>query len=358
MHYDYIIIGQGLAGTWLSYYLTMAGKSVLVIDEAQPFTASKVASGIINPVTGRRIVRTWRIEELLPFAMAAYSGLGVELGVDLIKEISLLDFHPSPQMKEAFEKRLPEESEYLQRPDDVDYWKSYFNFHFGAGSVSRCLLVDIHPMLSLWRKKLIEKNSLLEEKFDWNEFKISGENVRYKNITANKIICCEGVAGFDNPYFKNLPYTQMKGEVVIAKIPGLPRNNLYKQGLTIVPWNDDLFWIGSSYEWKFENVLPTDSFRKKVEQQLSYWLKIPFTIVEHLASERPANVERRPFVGLHPIHPQIGILNGMGTKGCSLAPFFANQLTGHLINQAPIYPDADVQRFKKILSTDFNQQAI
>jgi hypothetical protein len=41
---------------------------VIVIDESNPFTATKAASGVINPVTGRRIVRTWRIEELLPFA--------------------------------------------------------------------------------------------------------------------------------------------------------------------------------------------------------------------------------------------------------------------------------------------------
>ncbi|MEJ7679431.1 MAG: hypothetical protein WKG06_16540 [Segetibacter sp.] len=50
----------------------------MIIDKNKPFTASKAASGVINPVTGRRIVRTWRIEELLPFALKAYTELGNE----------------------------------------------------------------------------------------------------------------------------------------------------------------------------------------------------------------------------------------------------------------------------------------
>ena len=78
--------------------------------------------------------------------------------------------------------------------------------------------------------------------------------------------------------------------------------------------------------------------------------QMPFTIVDQLASVRPATLERRPFVGLHPKYPRVGILNGMGTKGCSLAPFFARQLVQHVMNGSPITVEADVRRFSKILS--------
>jgi hypothetical protein len=40
----------------------------------------------------------------------------------------------------------------------------------------------------------------------------------------------------------------------------------------------------------------------------------------------------------------------MGTKGCSLAPYFAHELVEHLVHGKPINPLADVQRFKNILS--------
>ncbi len=96
----------------------------------------------------------------------------------------------------------------------------------------------------------------------------------------------------------------------------------------------------------------TPAFKQKMIMQLQNWLKLPFEVVEHLASVRPANVERRPFVGLHPQAMSVGILNGMGTKGCSLAPFFAKQLADHLVDGCAIYQDADVARFTKVLARD------
>lgn len=345
---DYLIVGQGICGTFLSHYLTQAGKSVVVIDDNRPYTASKVASGVINPVTGRRIVRTWMIEELLPFASNEYSALGNQLGVSLVKECSVFDFHPSLQMKEAFEKRLNEETEYLHKPDELP-WKHIFNFHFGAGEINPCLLIDIHSMLLRWRSELQKHSILLEETFHLEDLTVHDNNITYKNLTANHIIFCDGVNGIDNPFFKNLPYSPNKGEAIIARISNLDPNHIYKQGLSIVPWEDDLFWIGSTYEWNFTDTLPTRAFKDKVKSFLSYFLKIPFEIVDHLASVRPANMERRPFVGLHPKFPNVGILNGMGTKGCSLAPFFAKQFAGFLIAGKPISPEADVKRFERIL---------
>jgi glycine/D-amino acid oxidase-like deaminating enzyme len=88
---------------------------------------------------------------------------------------------------------------------------------------------------------------------------------------------------------------------------------------------------------------------KQIEQTLQKWLRVNFQILDHRAAIRPANLERRPFVGLHPHYPSLGILNGMGTKGCSLAPWFARELANHLLLGTPIHPQADMARFTKIL---------
>jgi hypothetical protein len=61
-------------------------------------------------------------------------------------------------------------------------------------------------------------------------------------------------------------------------------------------------------------------------------------------------IERRPFVGLHPNCAAVGIFNGMGTKGCSLAPYFANQFTQYFLNNIAIDELADVKRFSRLLS--------
>ncbi|MGC4234732.1 MAG: hypothetical protein QM594_17260, partial [Niabella sp.] len=54
-------------------------------------------------------------------------------------------------------------------------------------------------------------------------------------------------------------------------------------------------------------------------------------------------------MGLHPVYKNVGILNGMGTKGCSLAPYFASQLAAHILYRAPIEKDADISRHSRIL---------
>ncbi|MDE3234999.1 MAG: FAD-binding oxidoreductase [Bacteroidota bacterium] len=346
---DYIIVGQGICGTFLSYYLDKPGKKILVIDANQPHTSTKVASGVINPVTGRRIVRTWMIEEVMPFAVEAYTQLGRETDKQLVRQCNILDFHPTAQMQLAFDERLPTE-DYLRIPESADYWRTYFNYPFAIGETNPCWLIDLHSLLDGWCNRLRERNCLLEQQFDHKQLVLEKSKVRYQNITAEKIFFCDGAGGATNPFFHLLPFALNKGEAILAKIPGLPNSNIFKQGLSIVPWKDDRFWIGSTYEWNFADANPSEGFRTKVETQLRQWLKLPFEIVDHWASVRPANIERRPFVGLHPVHHTIGILNGMGTKGCSLAPFFAYQLSHHIIHGSPIHPNADVKRFSGILS--------
>ena len=122
---DTIIVGQGLCGTFLSWNLINAGQQVMVIDESIPNSATKVASGVINPVTGRRIVRTWEIERFMPFAVEAYTQLGKELGQNLISQCNILDFHATPQNKIAFTERLAKETEYLSVVEDKQ-WDPFF----------------------------------------------------------------------------------------------------------------------------------------------------------------------------------------------------------------------------------------
>jgi len=348
MQVDYLIIGQGLCGSFLSRYLLEAGCSVLVMDQPVENSASRIASGIINPVTGRRLVRTWEIEQLMPFAWEAYSSWGEQLQQSLIRNISVLDFPPTPSMLQAFEERAAEDA-YLQYPVAEDEWKAFFNFIFPPGLIEPALSISIGTLLTAWRKELENRQSIRSAVFEWNDLRYTDSEIRYRDIIAKKIIFCDGVNGQQVPCFQLLPFAPNKGEVIWARIPDLPDSHIYKLGIHIVPWEGDVFWIGSSYEWNFTHDQPTESFRKQIEQTLQKWLRVNFQILDHRAAIRPANLERRPFVGLHPHYPSLGILNGMGTKGCSLAPWFARELANHLLLGTPIHPQADMARFTKIL---------
>ena len=102
----YLIIGQGLVGSWMCYQLDKAGISYKIVNDETIQSASSVSSGVINPVTGRRIVQTWMIETILPYAVKAYTELQEKLNIHIIQEAPVILLHPSEQMKESFNYRM------------------------------------------------------------------------------------------------------------------------------------------------------------------------------------------------------------------------------------------------------------
>jgi glycine/D-amino acid oxidase-like deaminating enzyme len=350
-HTRFLIVGQGLCGSWLSWYLRQAGADFLVMDDNRNSTASKMASGIINPVTGRRFVTTWMAETLLPFCTEAYAQAGEFFQQAFITECPVLDFFPTAQMRVAFASRTTEaDNEFLRLGEEDARWRQHVNFELGYGSINPVYQVMVNEFLTAQRQLLLHEDKLVEDIFDPAALEIKPNGILYKGITAEKIIFCNGVAAAQSPWFNLLPFAFNKGELLLVAIKDLPRHFIYKQGMSIVPFDNELFWVGSTYEWEFENDQPTEAFRDKATAWLRHFVKAPFEVAGHYAALRPATIERRPFAGLHPVHKALGILNGMGTKGVSLAPYFGRQLALHLTQGAPVQPDVDVKRFTRILS--------
>jgi glycine/D-amino acid oxidase-like deaminating enzyme len=348
---EFLVVGQGISGTFLSWYLQKAKRSFIVVDHFEHNSSSRVAAGIINPVTGRRIVKTWMIETLLPFAIDAYQEFGLQLGITAISRKKMIDFFPTAQMLNAFTERISEDDEYLTLSDNPESFRQHFNYDFGFGEIDPCYMINLSELLFTWREHLNSNGLLFTEKLTPDNLSVSTTDVRYKNIIAGKIIFCDGIYSSTNKYFSKLPFALNKGEALVIESDDIPENNIYKKGVTLAPLGNNLFWVGSSHEWNFTDNLPSDNFLQRTTETLSRWLKHPFKVVDHAASIRPATVERRPFVGMHPLFPSVGILNGMGTKGCSLSPYFANQLVKHLTENTAILPEADIRRFSRILNT-------
>jgi glycine/D-amino acid oxidase-like deaminating enzyme len=346
---DYIIIGQGICGTLLSYFLQKGGKRVVMVDDREPGASSRVASGLMNPVTGKRIVQSWMIDELMPFAVKTYRELEKELEVTLLSQTNVLEFFASREEQEVFRKRVEEGNKYLNEQDAAGT-VGFFRYNYGVGEIHPCYLLNLQALLPAWRERLRSSGMLIEEIFDARRLLVERDTVRYKDIQAKSVIFCTGTRSFQNTWFANLPYSTNKGEALIARIEGLPRTNVYKYGIKIAPWQDDLFWIGASFEWKYDDLSVSTAYRKKVEDILQYCLKLPYEIVEHLVSERPSTVDYKPFVGFHPLVPQVGIFNGMGSKGCTQAPYFASMFAEHILSGTALQPDVDIKRFARILS--------
>lgn len=346
-----LIIGQGISGTFLSWFLQQAGEDFVVIDDGKPNASSRVAAGLINPVTGRRVVKVWMDDVIIPFAEKVYNEIGSFLNIHSIDKKKIVDFFPNPFMKESFLKKLKLKEDYIDLIDDENFLKDYFNYEFGIGTIFPAYVIHLNNILPAWKSYLQAKQLLFNDVFSFEELVVNTNNIIYKHIEAERIIFCDGADGFNNKYFSLLPFALNKGEAIIIEASDLPQEYIYKKSMILAPLSEKgLFWLGTNYIWDYADNLPTKEFRATAEQTLNNWLKVPYKIIEHKSSIRPATVERRPFAGFHPVHKNIGMLNGMGTKGCSLGPYFAHKLTKNILKGAALEKEVDISRFERILS--------
>lgn len=332
MHTEYLIIGQGIAGTLLSYELVASGREVLVIDDPLPVKASLSAGGLLNPFSAREWTRMRSQEQYLPAALETYRQLEQTLQVPLLQELPLLFFPENEMRSKTFRTAALQLPQHLQVLDTKEQapWSSYFQIPFGMGSVQPLHRVDAGLLLTTWRNYLKERNVLFEQHFEPAQLRVSDGRVSYRDISATYIIFCEGSAGRYNPLFPRLPFTRNRGEALLLSIPGLPDERVYHHELRLIPRSDGLFWCGSNYSWEFNDLQPDQEWCRDTVKKLEHWLKIPFSIAAHLVAERPTTAGQRVITARHSEFPQVYLFNGLGTRGFSSGPWHARQFLASL----------------------------
>lgn len=343
---DYILSGQGIAGTLLAFHLKNAGKKIAVFDPATP-NASSVSAGIINPITGRKFVKSWMIDTFLSQAIIDYQALEKMLNISILQSQSLFRTFSNPE----------EENDWLSRSADPKYFpfiRQYPQINpihltlqtpLGYGEVNHAFKVKVPELLTAFRNQLLLAKEFFEEKLDHRQLIFEPNKIIYQNLIADKIIFCEGAAHIHNPFFNPPLIIPNKGQLFIVHIPNGTIDRIVKQSIFFVPLGNDRYWVGSTNERQFDTDKPTPEGYDFLQQKLKSLLKIPFHIEQHLSGLRATVKDRRPILGIHPENPAIAIFNGMGTKGASLAPYWAKILTQHLIDQSPIPSEVNLQRF-------------
>ncbi|MCB0587737.1 MAG: FAD-binding oxidoreductase [Phaeodactylibacter sp.] len=349
MTIDFLIIGQGLAGTLLAHFLEQAGQKVHVVDHYDKRAATRVAAGIINPITGRRYVKSWRVDDLIPFARKTYLELENELGIFI--------FHRRNILRALFNSR--EENDWLARAGEEGYadymldkpgLEAYAEMTVPAysyGEVQHSAQVDVGVLADAYRSRLRERHAITEELFDYARLEVFSDSVRYGDIRAGAAVFCEGYRARHNPFFNYLPFGGAKGEVLLVRIPDVRFGKILKHRIFIVPLENGRYWVGSTYGWDYEDDSPTEQGRAYLEARLRDVLKAPFEVVDHRAAIRPTVKDRRPFLGRHPEFPSLALFNGLGTKGASLGPFWAKQMADFLTKNVTLEEDVDIGRFEK-----------
>ncbi|MTB49988.1 FAD-binding oxidoreductase [Lewinella sp. W8] len=356
MHF--LIVGQGLAGTLLGYRLERAGHRVEYVDAPGQTAASSVAAGIINPITGRRFVKSWRIDELIPAARELYRELEALLDVSLWHELPLIRtlYNRGDENDWLARTADPGYADYMEEKPKVGRIPSLTEDVHAYAGVRHAARVDIGVLVTAYRERLQREGRLREETFDYQKLEAgSGDaaGARYYPagqevpITYDTVIFCEGWRARFNPWFGALPHGGNKGEVLLVKTEAPLLERMFKHRVFLVPFTEDTYWIGATSENQFSEENPTAVNRQFLEDRLREVLTVPYEIVEHRAAVRPTVRDRRPFLGRHPQLPALAIFNGLGTKGTSLAPLCSRWLADHLLTDAALPPEVDIRRWEQ-----------
>lgn len=347
MDADVIIIGHGLAGAALAWSLHWRGWKVTVIDRNETITSSKIAAGIVTPISGKRVARSWRVEEFLPAAREFYARTEKELGAAF--------YHPRPyvrMLQSADERRRwnekrndPEFQRLLTQPQPEPMLDDRLFHAPETGLEVRSAWLDVRAWLSASQSFLEQRGNWITGEISPGDAVITTDAVRLNGLTARYLVFCQGWEAAGNPFFPWLKWKSAKGEILNFHAPQLTEHRIVNVGGWILPLGQgSLFRTGSTYAWDDFSSAPTAAARQTIEARLHRALKVPFTLTGQDAAVRPIINESKAVLGLHPVQQRIGFFNGLGSKGVLHAPFFAGQFAALLTEGLPLEYEVDVCR--------------
>ena len=339
-----LIVGGGLAGTAVAWQLWKRQVPFMVVDPGKPDTTSRVAAGLVTPITGQRLKVSWRLEELLPEAQSFYQGIEQILGETFFRGSPMVRLFHNPRELKFWEQRRHEAD--IQRWADVTSPASQVDaalFHNELGSFGQkdAAWLDTGAYLDRSREFFMARQSWLRDELDEAELHSSAEGVTWRGTTYAAIIFCRGADERTvSRFFPWLQWDCARGALVSVKAD-IIEHRLIQRGGWLQPRGEGTFRAGSTYEFDFTR--PIEESVEEVRVKLQGLLKVPFEITGAQLGIRPIVKRQQLILGRHPVHERVLLLNGLGSKGVLRAPFFSRMLVEHLLQNAPIEAEVDVR---------------
>lgn len=342
--YDYILVGQGLAGSCLALQLLEKGNRILVVDQYDEHAATQVAAGLFNPITGRVMSRTWKADLLFPYLHEFYRKAEALTGEMFFYPMPL--YRPFVSVEEQNEwmgkSANAEFADYIESVSITPVQSDQVKNPYGGLILKQCGYLDTIAFTRAVRKYIFQKGAVLPESFNERELTFSEKGASYRNHQAKKIVFCQGVQALSGKLFSWLPIRQLKGETLTLQTDQII-STIYNRGVYVVP---GIWKVGATYQANDLTPITTPHARAELSQKLEELVSFPYKIVTQSWGMRPTTPDRRPILGSHPEQSKAVVFNGLGTKGVSLAPYFSGVLAAWLENDSPINKEVDIDRYK------------
>ena len=342
---DYIIVGGGLAGLAFARQAQVNRKSFVIMEGGFP-SASEVAGGIYNPVVLKRLRMVDDAPLLLDRMHRFFDQVLEDYGIDFRNPLPIWRKIASIEEQNDWFAACDRMPQFLE-PSIVANSISGVDAAFGFGRVLGTGYVETSRFISHLRNSFTNDGFLLTEQFDFNQLRIA-DGISYKNLFARHIVFAEGCMIRNNPYFEYLPLVGTKGELLHLKISDLKLDVMIKGGVFVMPLANQVFKVGSTYNWSDTTWQPTMSGREEILSKFEEIIDLPYEIVGHIAGIRPTVKDRKPLIGTHPEYKNVHVLNGLGSRGVMLAPAMSEYLFDHIENETPLPSKYDIARFTSL----------
>lgn len=336
MEVDYIIIGQGLAGSALAMALINKGASVVVVDREDHNSASRVAAGLITTVAGKGMNLSWRQADYLPEAISYYRELERGSGKKFFHALESLRLFDSEKQRDKFSNKRGELRGWTGSVDESEISK--WNAEHGGFLMRGGGWLDTQIYLQVVREILADRYRVAS--FSEQDLSTDGVKASWMDLTAKGIILCQGVKAFSEAgAFSYLKHRSAKGEILTVKIPKSDQSRVINRNGWLIPMGNERWRAGATYEWNDMAGMVTQAGRVEIEGKIRDLTDLPFQILEHHAGVRPIMRKSQPYIGRHPDYLNIYFFNGLGSKGVTTAPSVAAHYADHLVTGSSIDVD-------------------
>ncbi len=321
----WILVGQGLAGTCLAWALWQRGVKFLVVDRGVG-GSSRIAAGMVNPITGKNFEPSWRIEEFLPEALGFYAWVEERLGQQIWRPFPVLRLAGSAKEWRKIVSKL--------ELAHVAPWV------LGEVAVSQVWAGAVELRGGGW----LDTRAFLDGSRAF--FEALGCYQSGDFVTANQsqqVIHCDGAAGLLAGHCG--PSRCAKGEILSVRASDWDETHIrIGAGGWLIPQGQRIFKVGSTYEWLELDEVPTAKARLRVEEIASRLGGEGFEVIHHQAGIRPILRRSEPLIG--PLKEGAWMFNGLGSKGSLYAPGMARRLVSWLLDGTEPEPEVDFRVYR------------
>jgi len=320
-----LIVGQGLAGTVLGWTFERAGIAFEIADAGHACAASRVGAGIINPITGQRLVKSRGVDALLPRALDVYRSMEARWGVPLVRAMRVRRFFKDDRERRVFAEKAAsgELAPYAGAADAEGFW------------IEGAARIDTAALIATARARWRSEGRLREERVD----------PRSALARHDVVILCTGADDCDGRAWGGAGCLRAAGEILTLAVGGLAPDVILNRGHWVLPTAPGVARAGATYAHGDADAAKEEA--ALTESAAALLAGRPFVVMGRESGVRVTTPDRYPLAGRDRREPRLGIFNGLGSKGVLLAPWLAHQWVNHLTEAVPFDAAVDSGRFTR-----------